>query len=100
MQRVALTEFRKRLRHYVAVAQNGQEIVITSRGHPVARLTSITTAPTPEEQEHERLLELERRGLIRLGTGELPDAFWTMERVQDPEGRARAALREERDEGW
>lgn len=46
-----------------------------------------------------KLREMERKGEVELGTGELPPEFWTMRRGQDPKAMVREALREERDEG-
>jgi hypothetical protein len=53
-----------------------------------------------EDAEWERLRALERAGEIRLGSGRIPESFWTLPRVEDPEGQVRSALKEEREEGW
>jgi len=56
---------------------------------------------TEEEQRlKERLIRREPEpGEIKHGTGRLPDEFWTMPRVEDPEGLARRYLIEDRREG-
>ena len=41
--------------------------------------------------------DLERQGLIRLGTGRLPKDFWKVRCPRDPEGRVLKALLEERE---
>ena len=54
------------LRRLLARVKRGEEILITERGKPVAKIVPLrrdsTTFP-------EHLLDLERAGLIRLGTG-------------------------------
>lgn len=99
MKQVGVAELKKKLSEYLARANAGEEIVVASRGRPVARLVPPTPAATDDEEER-RLLDLQRRGLIRLGTGKIPDDFWDRERVEDPEGLLLAALLEERNEGW
>ena len=48
----------------------------------------------------ERLRDMQRRGLITLGTGRIPDDFWDMPRPEDPKGQVLKALLEERESGW
>ncbi|MBI3078753.1 MAG: type II toxin-antitoxin system prevent-host-death family antitoxin, partial [Deltaproteobacteria bacterium] len=73
-----------------------EEIVVTERGKPVARIIPIsrTVGAIPE-----RLKELERSGLIRLGSGKLPRGFWKLPRPDDPKGLVVNALLQEREEG-
>lgn len=42
---------------------------------------------------------MEREGLIRLGSGGLPDGFFEKRRPEDREERLREAVLEEREEG-
>ncbi len=49
--------------------------------------------------DRERLEEMERRGLIKLGTGKIPDDFWDLPAPNDPRGSVMAALLDEREEG-
>lgn len=100
MELVGVAELKKRLSEYLDRVKDGEEIIVADRGRPVARLIPFQSVPLSDEEEEMRLLDLQRRGLIRLGTGEIPKEFWTMERAQDPEGLARAALQRDRDEGW
>lgn len=43
---VAITELRAHLSDWLAQAQSGEEIVVTDRGVPVARLTGVNSSPT------------------------------------------------------
>lgn len=90
-------ELKASLGEYLARVKAGEEVVVTEDGHPVARIVPVKSA---EEVEWERLREMERRGEIRIGTGGVPDEFWSMRGIEDPEGKARAGLIEEREEGW
>lgn len=98
MQEVGVAELKKKLSEYLARVNSGEEIVVANRGRPIARL--VPPGPPSEDDEQRRLLDLQRRGIIRLGTGKIPEEFWTLEMSQDPEASLRAALLEERDEGW
>jgi hypothetical protein len=45
------------------------------------------------------LRDLERQGLIRLGTGRLPRDFWNLPRARDSRGAVLKALLDERESG-
>jgi prevent-host-death family protein len=53
---VAVTDLRAHLRDWLAVAQDGREVVITDRGVPVARLLGLDTTPTIERLTGEGLI--------------------------------------------
>jgi prevent-host-death family protein len=55
---VGIRELHDQLSRYVGEVATGEEIVVTSRGRPVARLVPIDDAPDP-------LAELRARGLVR-----------------------------------
>jgi prevent-host-death family protein len=42
---VPITEFRRQLKRWLELARQGEEIVVTERGTPVARLTGIGLSP-------------------------------------------------------
>lgn len=97
MMQVGIAELKARLSEYLARVQAGEEIVVADRGHPVARL--VPPVPQATGEEDARLLSLQRQGLVRIGSGLLPDAIWELERPDDPQGMVRAALEAERTEG-
>jgi prevent-host-death family protein len=49
--RVGIRELRDRLKHYVATARRGEDVIITDRGRPVARLVALH-----EERPVDRLI--------------------------------------------
>lgn len=53
---VAITEFRAALRAYVDRARSGEDVVLTDRGLPVARLVAVDAAPLVEQLEREGVL--------------------------------------------
>jgi prevent-host-death family protein len=46
---VGIAELRQRLSHYLELAAAGEEIVVTDRGRPIARLVAATTASKLDE---------------------------------------------------
>ena len=76
MKRVAVRELQARLSEYLAQVKAGEEVVVTERGKPVARLL-----PIPEfDSLPQSLAEMEKTGLVRLGSSQLPDGFWKLPR--------------------
>ena len=97
MIQVGIAALKARLSEYLARVQAGEEIVVTDRGRPVARLIPPVWRSASEEDS--RLLDLQRRGLVRIGAAVLPDAIWEIERPEDVQSTVRAALEAERAEG-
>ena len=81
-----------KLSEYLSKVKAGEEVVVTEHGRSIAKLV-----PMPaEETMDEHLADLERRGLIKRGTGKLPDGFWDWERPKVPEGWLQEWLDDER----
>ena len=96
MKSAAIAELKSSLSRYLARVKAGEEILITERGKPVAKIVPLRrdASSIPDY-----LLDLERAGAIRLGKNRLPASFWRLPRPNDPKGRALRALVEEREEG-
>ena len=95
MKIAAVSELKARLSKYLNRVKAGEEVLITDRGNPVARLLPVSRARTVRET----IASMEKRGLIRLGSGKLPKDFWTMPKAEDSEGLVLRALLEERKGG-
>lgn len=95
MKRASVAELKAKLSEYLAAAKRGEDVIVTDRGKPVARLTGLIGV----QHFNERLERAIREGRIRPPTAKLPADFWKMPRPQDPEGLALKALLEERAEG-
>lgn len=91
-----IAELKASLSAYLKHIDHGEEVVITRRGKPIARIVPLAAnGSTPEE-----LADLIKSGQIRPPRQKLPEDFWDTPRVQDPEGIALKALLEERETGW
>lgn len=90
----AVAELKAHLSRILRRVKAGEEIVITDRNVPIARLVPI--AGTADD----RLRALERQGLVKIGSGKLPRDFWQRPRGKDRRGSVRAAVTQEREESW
>ena len=61
MRRVAISELKAKLSEYLKAVRAGEEVIVTDRGKPVARLAPISGADDTES----RLRGLFRAGLAR-----------------------------------
>jgi len=95
MKVAAVSELKARLSKYLNRVKPGEEVLITDRGKPVARLLPISRAKTAKET----MASMEKRGLIRVGSGKLPKDFWERSKAEDSEGLVLRALLEEREGG-
>ena len=97
MKKVAkVSELKASLSQFLAQVKRGEEVIVTERGKPVARLVPI---PRDEHAEPERMKELARRGVLTLPKSELSDDFWKRPLPEDPGDSVLTALLEEREEG-
>jgi len=96
MKTVAVAELKARLSRYLQGVRHGGEVVVTARGHAVARIVpAVESGATPAEMEG-----MIRSGLIRPAKGPLPRALCRpAKRAVDPRGAVLKALLEERERG-
>jgi prevent-host-death family protein len=100
MESAGVAQLKARLSEYLSRVRAGEEVLVTDRGRPVARLVPVDSGHVPDnEAELARLRAMEREGLVRLGSGRLPAGFFEKERPADPGGLLREAVLEEREEG-
>ena len=102
MESAGIAELKAKLSEYLSRVKAGEEVLVTDRGKPVARLVPVGTgggAEPDDETERARLRAMEKEGLFRLGSGRLPEGFFEKERPADPGGLLRKAVIEDRDEG-
>jgi prevent-host-death family protein len=95
MKSTAVSELKASLSHYLTMVKAGEEILITDRGRPIAKIVPLRK---DDLQIPPHLKELERAGLIRSGSGRINKEFWKLPRPSDPKGLAIKALLEERQE--
>jgi prevent-host-death family protein len=93
---VPIAVLKAKLSEYLDAVKAGEEIIVTERGEPIARLLPIAQ----EESMEVRMIRLVAAGLVRPPVRPLSDEFWTMPMAHDPEGLVLKALLEDREEGW
>ena len=99
MESAGVADLKARLSEYLARVKSGEEVLVTDRGRPVARLVPVGAETiADDEAETARLMAMEKEGLLRLGSGTLPEGFFEKERPKDPEGLLVEAVLEEREE--
>lgn len=96
MKTAPVSRLKASLSEYLRRVKAGEEVIVTERGKPIARLTPVKRIGVFPEH----LVEMERQGRIKLGSGRLPKDFWKLPRPRDPKGLTLKALLEEREAGW
>lgn len=94
--RAAVADLKAHLSRYLRRVKAGEEVVITERNVPIARLVPLAGT----EAGDEAIRDLEARGIARAGKGRLPKSFWELPRPQDRRASVRRAVAEERESGW
>lgn len=95
MKTASVSELKAKLSAYLDAVKAGQEIVVTDRGLPVARISGIPVA----EQVESRMARLAAAGMIRPGSDKIPESFWHADRPDDPDGLSLQFVLEERSIG-
>ena len=78
MTTASITQAKNNLSKLIKKVRHGESVLILDRNVPVARLEPLP--PGSKDADEARLIELERQGLIKRGTGKLPKDFWTRPR--------------------
>jgi prevent-host-death family protein len=66
---VAVTELRAQLRHWLSRVREGDEVIITEHGMPIARLLALDSTATLERLTAEGVIAKPERGERRKATG-------------------------------
>ena len=95
MRTATVSQLKVSLSAYLRQVKAGEELVITERGRPIARLQPLSSsAPLPEH-----LKAMEKKGLLKRGEKPLPADFWEMPRPSDPQSTVLSGVLREREEG-
>jgi prevent-host-death family protein len=95
MKRASVSQLKASLSAYLSGVKKGEELLVTERGRPVARLVPAAQSETMSD----RVRRLERDGVVRPGTGRLPRILLEPSPVDDAEGKLLRGLLEERRNG-
>lgn len=96
MQKASVSELKASASEYLLRVKAGEEVLLTDRGKPIAKIIPLRRSDLPADA---RISQLELAGLARVGKGKLPADFWLAPRLRDKEGAVLAALIAEREEG-
>jgi len=95
MKKASISILKAHLSRYLDAVKSGEEVIVTERGRPVARLTRLDPRSVPEG----RTAELVREGRMRAPTHEAALRGEVEPVASDPTGRSLEILLEERVEG-
>ena len=96
MRTASVSGLKASLREYLLFVKTGEEVLLTERGKPIAKIISLRGSDVSADL---RVAKLERAGLAKSGKGCLPEVFWSTPSLRDTDGAAVAALFAEREEG-
>ncbi len=96
MKSAAVSKLKSSLSEYLLKVKAGEEVIITDRGKPIAKIVPLDREETAIPPH---FLTMEKAGLVRIGRSMLNKDFWKMPRPKDKKGRALANLLKEREEG-
>ena len=95
METAAISKLKASLSEYLSKVKAGENVLITERGKPIARII-------PVERDSSgipaHLLTLEKAGLVNIGTGKLPKEILSIPLKKDKGGLILEALLKEREE--
>ena len=92
----SVSALKARLSAFLEIVRRGDEVLVTDRGRPIARLAPVTGAQFVEGRREEMI----HTGRLRAPRARLPKGFWDRKRPADPKGRGLTALLAERESGW
>jgi len=93
MKSAAVAELKANLSKYLGQVKAGEQVLVTERGVPIAKLVPVDSRKA-DLSGH--LQDLEKAGLAIIGSGRIPKSFWEWPRPVDKKGRAVKSLIEER----
>jgi prevent-host-death family protein len=94
MRTAAVSKLKASLSEYLSKVKAGEDVLVTDRGKPIARLIPLDR---DEAEVPAHLLMLEKAGLVRIGSGRIKTSFWDLPRPKDEKGRVLKSLIEERE---
>ena len=98
MKKAKIAELKNNLSRYLEHVKGGGSILVLDRDQPVAQVVPVRVRAGSRGGD-ERLARLERRGLIRRGTGGLPD-WLGRRRPRRVRGSVLRDVLRERESGW
>jgi prevent-host-death family protein len=94
MKTAAISTLKAKLSEHIAAVKRGEEVLVTERGEPVARIVPVS----PDSVKDRRVRDLVARGVLRAGRGRLRRLLADLPVCRVPEGVVMRVLDEERRE--
>ena len=99
MKKVGIATLKKNFSRYLGEVKAGESILVTDRNQPVARIIPLVSMGHELGSGEDRLTRLERKGLIRRGTG--GSIKWLLKRRPPKlKGSVLQDFLDERRSGW
>lgn len=95
MATATVSKLKASLSEYLRLVKAGEEVLVSERGRPIAKLVPVTGGDALPDH----LAEMARQGLLRVGSRRLSRAFWSLPRPKDAKGGVLGGLLEEREQG-
>ena len=103
MKKAKIAELRNGLSRYLDHVRAGGSVLVYDRDTPIAEIVPLTRSKSRSKKQidEERLARLERKGVIRRGTGDFGEWLKTHPPIRIPGGGSLVdAILEERESGW
>ena len=99
MKKAGIADLKNNLSRYLDQVKSGESILVLDRNQPVAQIVPLQRGVRGTVVDDDRLARLERKGLIRRGTG--GSGRWlTKRRLVKVDGSILQELLDERRSGW
>ena len=93
MKKASVSDLKNQISRYLDYVKHGETVLVLDRSVPVAELKPVTG-----KSSSGKLLALERKGIIRLGSGEISEKLFK-QKLGGKRARILDALLEERENG-
>ena len=99
MKKAGIAELKNNLSRYLEHVKSGETVLVIDRNQPIAQIIPLQKTPRSAAPDDGRIARLERKGLIRRGSGDVGQ--WLIKRrpVKVP-GSVLQDLLDERRSGW
>jgi antitoxin (DNA-binding transcriptional repressor) of toxin-antitoxin stability system len=98
MKQAKISELKNNLSRYLSYVRRGGVVRVFDRDRPVAEIVPVGPGPAKGSGPLDAVLEsLERKGIVRRGSGRLPDDFLTRPLPPTERSVVEALLEERRD---
>jgi antitoxin (DNA-binding transcriptional repressor) of toxin-antitoxin stability system len=93
MKKASVSDLKNQISRYLDYVKHGETVLVLDRSVPVAELKPVTG-----KSSSGKLLALERKGIIRLGSGKISEKFFK-KKLSGKHAKTLNALLEEREKG-